>query len=161
MTSVVCQVVEICLFRFSNNRPEYLLLKRSANDDLYPGIWQLITGSIRRGETALQAAFREFREETGLEEEFFWTVPCTISFFDQKNDVMHVSPLFAAQVKGDAVPSLSHEHAEFLWLPYEEAMNRLVWPGQRQGLDTVQRYIAGGEEASRLTLVEMGKTEQR
>lgn len=42
--------------------PEVLMLQRA--DD--PDFWQSVTGSLEAGETPLQAAQRELREETGL-----------------------------------------------------------------------------------------------
>ena len=98
MTTVVSRIVEVCVFRFTGNAVEYLLLKRAKGDALYPGIWQWVTGAIMEGEKALDAAFREFRKETGLRGERAWIVPHVTSFYDSVHDCVHLCPLIAVQV---------------------------------------------------------------
>ena len=158
MTTVVCRIVEVCAFRINRDKPEFLLLKRSGEETLYPGMWQIITGSIHEGETALAAALREFKEETNLTPRHFWVVPYTGSFYDPANDVVNMAPFFAAQVLPDAHPLLSHEHTLFEWLPFEASRRRLVWPGQRDGLDVVMKCIIGGEDAARFTEISLQRT---
>lgn len=155
MAKVVSGLVEVCLFRFVGDRSEYLLLKRRAEDPLYPGIWQTITGSLTEGETAINGALRELREETGLRPARFWVVPHTSAFYDHRDDTMHVVPLFAAQVGPGEEVTLSEEHEAFGWFPFTEARRRVVWPGQKEGLGIVESYILGGEEAARLTSVNL------
>jgi 8-oxo-dGTP pyrophosphatase MutT (NUDIX family) len=154
MPSVLCKIVEICVFRFKGNRPEYLLLKRSPDERIYPDLWQMVSGTISDGESGVDAARRELTEETGLAPKRFWVVPHVNAFFDPGYDAVNVSPLFAAQVSQGDEPSLSDEHCVFQWLPYEEARRRLVWPGQRRGLDVVHEFILGGEEAASRTTIE-------
>ena len=155
MPDIVSRIVEVCVFRFRNNRQEYLLLKRAAGDALYPGMWQLVTGTMRRREKAAVAALREFDEETGLAPERFWVVPFVNAFYDRKNDAMNLIPFFAVQVSTGATVKLSSEHSEYAWLSFQEARKRLVWPGQREGLDIVDGYIVSGEEAGKLLEVHL------
>jgi dihydroneopterin triphosphate diphosphatase len=150
MASIVSRTVEVCVFKKEGERVQYLLLKRSDDEPLYPGMWQLVTGSIKEGEHAVKAAVREFQEETGLELLRFWVVPFVNSFYVAENDTVHASPLFAVEIEADREPRLSHEHQEFKWCSYEAAVAMLVWPGQRFGLQIVHEYIVGGQEASRL-----------
>lgn len=153
MSSIVSRTIELCVFKKCAEAPRYLLLKRSETESLYPGMWQLVTGSMLEGEHAVKAAQREFREETGLTALRFWVVPFVNSFYVASNDTVHVSPLFAAEVDPWDQPRLSHEHQEFTWCTLEDAAKMLVWPGQRQGLQIVHEYIVGGQEASRLLSV--------
>ena len=153
MTRVISQVVEVCVFRFAENRPEYLLLRRAAEETIHTGIWQFVTGTIEDGEKGLGAALRELKEETGMTPERFWVVPYTNAFYDHRADAMTLIPFFAAQCAMGEVPRLSSEHTAFEWVGYKEARSRLVWPGQRNGLDVVHICIAGGEEASRLIAI--------
>ncbi len=150
MPAIVSRVVEVCVFRFSGSRPEYLLLRRSPDDSLYPGMWQFVTGTIHRREKATVAALREFREETGLSPERFWVVPFTNAFYDHRADAMSFIPFFAVQVENGGEVRLSREHDAFQWLPFEQARRKLVWPGQRNGMQIVQEFVANGEEAGRL-----------
>ncbi len=150
MSHIVCRIIEICVFRFVDDRPEYLLLHRAKDEKVYPGIWQLVSGTIEGNEGGVEAALREFKEETGLKVNRFWVVPYVNSFFDPDHDAVNLSPLFAAQVEAGIEPRLSAEHSEHRWLSYEEALKKLVWPGQRAGLKVTHDYIASGEEAARL-----------
>lgn len=147
---IVCQIIEICVFRFVDDRPEYLLLHRAKNEKVYPGIWQLVSGTIEGSEGGVEAALREFKEETGLKVNRFWVVPYVNSFFDPGHDAVHLSPLFAAQVEAGIEPRLSSEHSEHRWFSYEEALKKLVRPGQRAGLKVTHDYITCGEEAAKL-----------
>lgn len=153
MPVIASRIVEVCVFRFVKNRPEYLLLKRAGDDTIYPDLWQLISGSIDEGEKAYEAALREMKEETGLRPIHFWVVPFVNAFYDLGYDAVNLSPFFAAQVAPDPEPALSAEHQSHEWLTLDAARRRLVWPGQRQGLDIVHEYIVSGEQAARLTLI--------
>jgi 8-oxo-dGTP pyrophosphatase MutT (NUDIX family) len=145
------EIIEMYVFRRNADVPEYLLLQRAHDDSLYPGMWQIITGTREDGETAVRCALREFTEETGLKYTMLWAVPITDSFYDHRHDVVQVIPVFAAEVARDAEPKLSKEHQTYEWLPFDHALKKLVWPGQRSGLEIVDQYIAGREAASLLT----------
>ncbi|MCX6135544.1 MAG: NUDIX domain-containing protein [Ignavibacteriales bacterium] len=150
MSNVVSRTVEVCVFKRNKDAPRYLLLKRSENESLYPGMWQLVTGSVHDGEPAARAAMREFQEETGLTPLRWWVIPFVNSFYDASNDTVHVSPCFAIETDPEQTPLLSHEHQEYAWCVLAAAHALLVWPGQRQELQIVHEYLVGGQEASRL-----------
>ena len=153
MSLPVCSSIEVCIFRIEKGLPRYLLLRRAETERLYPGIWQFVTGSILAGENAVDAAYRELREETGLEPAAFWVVPFVNSFYDPAADSVNLSPLFAAQVPVGDSPEISDEHSEFGWFSREGAARKLVWPGQRTGLQLVHDCIVRGEEAAHLTRI--------
>jgi dihydroneopterin triphosphate diphosphatase len=155
MTSLTSHIVEVCVFRFANNVPEYLLLRRSGESAVYPGLWQCVTGRIEEGEKAWQAALREVGEETGLVPVRFWSVPHVSTFYDPQADQIHLCPFFAVQVARDAVPVLSAEHGAWEWLEIRRAAGRLVWPSQKQGFAVVQEEIMKGKESSRLTILDV------
>ena len=98
MPQIVSDIVEVVLFRFHRNVPVYLLLRRSITEMLYPGSWQIVTGTVHEPETALQAALRETLEETGLVPERFWALPFTGSFYDHATDRVRIAPFFLGQV---------------------------------------------------------------
>lgn len=151
MPSISCRIVEVCVFKFEKDQTSYLLLHRSKDQTLYPNIWQLISGTIEGRENAVDAALRELTEETKLQPKALWNVPFANSFYDHVHDIINVSPFFAAQVEIGSEPNLSSEHFEYGWFSYEEAMRKLVWPGQRMGLRMVHEYVIGGQEAAHLT----------
>ena len=116
-------------------------------------MWQFVTGTIRKGERAVDAARRELVEETALSMKKFWIVPFVNSFYAVSDDAVHMSPFFAAEVNAGSEPLLSHEHQEYAWCSRDQAEKILVWPGQREGLRIVHEYVVGGQEASRLLSV--------
>lgn len=53
---------------FLFNQDQVLLIRRSPNAQLFPGMYNGVGGHVERGEDVLTAARREVREETGLPE---------------------------------------------------------------------------------------------
>ena len=52
---------------FLLNSEEVLLIRRSPNAQIFPGLYNGVGGHIERGEDVLSAAHREVHEETGLD----------------------------------------------------------------------------------------------
>lgn len=150
---VLSHIVEVCIFRLNGDRPEFLLLRRSSAESVYPGLWQFVSGKVKLGEDAVRTARREVEEETGLAGGDLWMVPFVISFFDPATDSVNLNPFFAYNAAGSAEIALSPEHDRYEWLGYDEAVKRLIWPAQRQGLDVVRQSIIGGEAAGPLSLI--------
>ncbi len=150
MPEVTSRIIEVCPFRIRGDRPEFLLIRRAPGESLYPGLWQFVTGRVEEGEKAYTAALRELKEETGAVPARFWVVPAVNSFYDPREDRITLVPLFAAQIDPGFEVRLSPEHVEHVWATFDAAARRLVWPGQRNCMDIVRRYILGGEEAGTL-----------
>ncbi len=151
MSQIVCDIVEVCVFaRTETNDTHYLLLRRSLSEKIYPDIWQIVSGGIEReqNETALAAALRELKEETGLKPLRFWNLPYLNTFLDARKDIVHHAPVFVAEVLFDATPALSEEHYRFEWCTLERAKELLVWPGQIRALNIVHEYIVGNKKAA-------------
>jgi 8-oxo-dGTP pyrophosphatase MutT (NUDIX family) len=148
MTGVQSQIVEVCIFRRAERCPEYLLLQRAVKDDLYPNIWQIMTGTINPGETAVHAALRELEEETKLLIHRFWIVPWVDTYYDPANDVVQTVPVFAAEIKEGSTVELSAEHQNCKWVDQSGTREHLVWPGQRKVIDVVHEYIAANTAAA-------------
>jgi 8-oxo-dGTP pyrophosphatase MutT (NUDIX family) len=49
-----------------NCKGEYLISQRSADRPMHPLMWECVGGSVLKGETSLEGALRETREEVGL-----------------------------------------------------------------------------------------------
>ena len=148
MPNVVCTIIEVCIFSFENKEPLYLMLRRSKTENINPDAWQIVTGSIEKGETAVQGALRELKEETGYTPQRFWIVPFVNTFYAVRTDTLNHTVIFAAQVAQNTNPVLSDEHYQFGWYPIEKAKKMCVWPGQTKALQIVHEYIVSGKKAA-------------
>jgi len=133
-------LIEAHIFRLAGKELEFLLLKRSENE-IYPGLWQMVTGSIDDNEKAYQTAIREIKEETGLTPVKFWVVPNVNSFYSPKQDEVCMVPVFAALVADDSNVNISEEHSEYKWVSKDDAIKLLAWPGQRNSIETIYEYF--------------------
>jgi len=148
MPAIASGIVEVCAFTHTERGPEYLVLRRSPDEKLYPGLWQFVTGSIEKGETAHEAALRELREETGLRPAGFWVVPHVNVFYDPSADSLNLTPVFAARVPPASRPKLSAEHSEYRWCDRIAAAGILAWPAQREALRILHDSIVLGSAAA-------------
>ena len=151
MKEIVVRAVDCHVFRMVENIPIYLLLKRSRNQ-VYPNIWQCVTGKIEQGEKALDAALRELKEETELLPVNMWTVDQVNHFFEAEQNRMNLIPVFAVEVATEFV-TLSAEHTEYRWCSIEEGINLLLWNQQKQGLQTLHQMIMEKSEKLELSKV--------
>ena len=50
-----------------NSKGEYLISQRAASRPTFPLMWECVGGSVLAGETSLEGALREIKEEVGLD----------------------------------------------------------------------------------------------
>jgi dATP pyrophosphohydrolase len=132
--------VSCFVVRPANESHEFLQLRRRPGK--YMGdTWQLVTGGIEEGETAWQAALRELREETSLVPIEFYQVDVVNTFYLASTDRISHSPMFCAIVNVDAVVRINSEHTAMRWVPREQMMEVVMWPGERAALGEVFREI--------------------
>jgi 8-oxo-dGTP pyrophosphatase MutT (NUDIX family) len=146
MTQILSLLVQVHVYRRSpDGSYEFLLLQRADDEPVYPLLWQVVTGYRHEEENASSTARREVEEETGLREGVLHAVPHVASFYDARLDAISLVPVFAFEVPPGAAVTLSHEHREYAWLGYDDAMRRLPIPGQRDGLRILRTFILDGE----------------
>lgn len=138
--------------RPGNPSGEHLLLRRSGNDEAFPGIWQGVAGAIEPGETAWQTALRETREEAGVEVQRLYTANITQQFYAPAGDFVMVLPVFVAFVAADARGANSHEHDAIRWVRLEEAREMLAFPQQFETLRVVEEYFLRREPSDHLRI---------
>ena len=152
--------IEVYLFRRRARRVEFLCLRRTAKGRL-PGVWQPVTGGLRRGEGPLAGARREVREETGLVPRRWWALEGVSLYFDASLGRAQVLAVFAAEVGAEPV-RLSGEHSAFAFLGVAAAGRRFLWEAQRRDLASVRREVLrGGKLAHALEITDRMKTARR
>lgn len=124
----------------AGGRYEYLLLQR-ADHKIYAGSWRMVGGKLQPNETAWQACLRELHEETRLPVQRLLTVPYINRFYEWLHDRINDIPVFVAVTSAGAEPVLDEEHSGFAWLGLNEAVERMPWPGQREGLRAAEELL--------------------
>jgi dihydroneopterin triphosphate diphosphatase len=136
---ITSQMVEVHVFKLVNGEMRFLLLKRSEKD-IYPRMWQMVTGRIEADEKAYEAALREVFEESGLKAKKMWVVPNIDSFYSADSDGIVLIPVFAVLTDENEPVILSDEHTDFKWVSKEVCIKMLAWQGQQKSVDILCDY---------------------
>jgi 8-oxo-dGTP pyrophosphatase MutT (NUDIX family) len=129
--------VQVNIYRWREGQLEFLLLKRAQNDD---GFWQPVTGHVELGESIADTLKREVIEETGIHKfkdltEQLYSYEWYSDDKDEARGEKGNDLVFGAEVRPDTEVKLNpKEHESFEWLPYEEALKRLKWDGNKESL---------------------------
>jgi 8-oxo-dGTP pyrophosphatase MutT (NUDIX family) len=128
-----------------------LLLIRRAPGRILPGLWQCVTGSLEPGERVAEGALREVVEETGFgpdQIEAFYDLDLVNTFHEPSVDGVLVEAVFAARVRADAVPVISHEHDDLRWAAPADATALVVWPAYHVAIKQISEYLLDPARAS-------------
>lgn len=151
----ISNTIQIVVFTRTDNGIKYLLLKRSPYDDVYPGIWQICTGTREEYETPIIALFRELEEETGISSYLnVWNVPFVATYHSIKQNAICFSPVFAIEVSDSTVIRISQEHTDYMWANLDTAIKMMYIPSYKTSLSTVDSLIIN-PETSHLFLIKL------
>tara|TARA_Y100001970_G_C13771192_1_gene620579 strand:+ start:138 stop:575 length:438 start_codon:yes stop_codon:yes gene_type:complete len=129
----------IIVYRYESklNQNLFLLLK-------YPqGHIDLAKGHIEPGEQLVDCAKRELLEETGIADiklvDGFTDV---ISYTYSENDQTHYKKVdfFLGETQVQEI-KISHEHTDFMWLPFEQALENLTFDNARTLLTSAKSFL--------------------
>ena len=132
---------------------EVLLLERAD----HPGYWQSVTGSQHVGETLVQTAERELKEETGLDARQYgladWRKQNLFEIYPHwryryapgiTHNTEHV---FALQVPAPLEVALApREHVAFAWLPWREAADKAFSWTNVEAINELPARLAAAKE---------------
>jgi bis(5'-nucleosidyl)-tetraphosphatase len=130
----------IIAFTKKQGERKYLLLLSSLTKRTH---WEFPKGQIEKGEDARTAACREFVEESGIED---WDViegfQKSLNYFYRREEklVSKTVTYFLGIVHNDAV-TISEESSDYLWLPYEDAKEKLKLKSLVGLLDEAEKFI--------------------
>jgi 8-oxo-dGTP diphosphatase len=97
-----------------------LIVKRAATEDFLPGLHEIPSGGVEKGETLLQALSRETYEETGLK---ILGTPVYVNYFDYKSSSGKKTREFNFRVQTDGydIRLNPSEHSDYLWVDVTSA----------------------------------------
>jgi dihydroneopterin triphosphate diphosphatase len=121
-----------------------VLTVQRARNTRCPTAWETVHGRIEPGESPEQAAVREVREETGLEVQRLYNVMVQ-PFYLHKLATVELAVVFAAFVRRADPVTLGEEHMRYEWLTPDDALERFVWPRERQALRDVLQLLRAGD----------------
>ena len=126
----------IILFNDNESR-KFLLLN-------YPSRhWDFVKGKMEIGETTHETALRETKEETGIsdvelldgfEEEIEY-------YFRAENQDIHKKVIFFLGKTKTLDIILSHEHLDFIWLDYDNALNKITYENAKNLLKKSKKFL--------------------
>ena len=125
------------MFNDNGNVRQYLLLN-------YPtGHWDFIKGGMEDGENPRQTSIREAKEETGITDiEFIDGYEEKIEyFFRANNHDIHKKVIFFLAKTNSINVKLSHEHLNFIWLDYENALKKLTYDNAVNLLKKSEQFL--------------------
>lgn len=144
MTDIKVRVVDCYVYRHTNDGIRFLLMKRNLNK-MYEHLWQGVAGKIESGETASETAIRELKEETGLNPINMFVVDHVSRFYETHGDRINLVPVFGIEVDSVEV-NLSEEHIDCKWVSIDEALDKLIWSGQKKGIQTVYDMVTSNDD---------------
>jgi len=127
----------IVLFRSASNKNEFLLLN-------YPqGHWDFVKGKVEPGETPYETASRETKEETGISDiEFIDGFEESVEYnFKFKNEDIHKIVVFFLAKTDEKKITLSHEHNDFVWLEYDDAIKKTTFRNAKNVLSKTNEFL--------------------
>ena len=142
MTSISVGTIDVYCIDPGAGDWSVLTLQR-AHDTRCPTAWETVHGHIETGESPEQAAVREVREETGLEVRRLYNVTVQ-PFYLHKLATVELAVVFAAFVNRAGPVTLGEEHMRHEWLSPDAALERFVWPRERQALRDVLQLLREG-----------------
>lgn len=128
----------IVLFRRVGNDVYFLLLHYPA------GHWDFPKGHIERNESEIEAAIRELREETGIENVeiyFGFRESIEYTYTTKSGKLSHKKVLYFLGETSESEVKLSKEHIDYAWLPFDLALQRITYENSKNVLKKAHSFL--------------------
>ena len=116
---------------------EFLLLN-------YPSKhWDFVKGKMEKDETPLETALRETKEETGISDvKFIDGFKEEIEYnFYADNQKIHKKVIFFLGKTKTIDIILSHEHLDFIWLDFNNALEKITYKNAKNLLKKSRNFL--------------------
>ena len=112
-----------------------LIIQRSADEDIFPNLWEFPSGKKEPMEKIEDAAKREAKEETGLNIKI--GKPLTVFSFgwEKENEIRDATEIvFLGKIEGESEVKISSEHQNFAWIKMDEVENYNMSPETKKAI---------------------------
>lgn len=128
----------VIIFRKDGNETFFLLLRAYTW-----GQWNFSKGNIESGENEKEAALREAREETGLNnfniiEDFKEKIEY---YYKKRGETVHKEVIYFLAETDETDIKLSFEHKGYTWLNFKQALNLVSFDNSRELLKKAKKVI--------------------
>ncbi|MBU1151524.1 NUDIX domain-containing protein [Patescibacteria group bacterium] len=128
----------VVVFKENEMGREFLLL-------LYPGgHWDLVKGHVEEGEDEIETATRELIEETGISDIAYvdgFREKISYHYTNQGRPSHKQVIFFLGKTEMEDV-KVSHEHHNFIWLPYDKALDKTTFENAKEILRRAQSLLS-------------------
>jgi 8-oxo-dGTP pyrophosphatase MutT (NUDIX family) len=110
----------------------------------YPsGHWDFVKGKIEEKENTRQTVIRETKEETGITDlDFVDGFEESIEYdFQYEGELIHKKVIFFLAKTSIGKIKISHEHLDYVWLEFEDALEKTTYQNARSVLSRANQLL--------------------
>ena len=110
----------------------------------YPtGHWDFVKGKIEENENTHQTVIRETKEETGITDlDFVDGFEESIEYdFQYEGKLIHKKVIFFLAKTSIEKIKISHEHLDYVWLEFEDALEKTTYQNARSVLSRANQLL--------------------
>ncbi len=110
----------------------------------YPsGHWDFVKGKIEEKENTHQTVVRETKEETGITDlDFVDGFEESIEYdFQYEGELIHKKVIFFLAKTSIEKIKISHEHLDYVWLEFEDALEKTTYQNARSVLSRANQLL--------------------
>jgi 8-oxo-dGTP diphosphatase len=130
------------VFREKDSKLEVALISRKNKKNIM--VWCLPKGKVEKGESIEETAFREVKEETGLEGELLKKIDAIHYFYSIKEENVRFSKtvdFYLFCYKGGDTRGHDEEVEEVRWFDIEEAVKILSYKSEKETMEKAKKIL--------------------